>query len=297
MREFARVLPSFWTGETGRRLRALGVEAQLMGLYLITCPHADAFGLFRLPLPYVAHDTGLSIEGASKALRSLSEAGFADYEEASESVWVPEMARVQIGESLKPTDKRHAWVATELEKRRKHPFFGRFIERYRQPYALKTEGPSEGLAGPSDAKSKSKSKSRIKKPSSSDEPTTPSEGAQIRAVFDHWVTVMRRNPKTTKLDSKREGKIRARLREGRTVEELCRAVDGCRASAWHMGDNPDGQRHDDIELICRNAVKLENFLGGSAAPETPGQTSMDALLGQVAASRAANAKRHEVPAS
>lgn len=152
---------------------------------------------------------------------------------------------------------------------------------------------------PSGPIAESESESDQKLPSSSVEPTTTAEGSQIRLVFEHWLAVMRRNPKTTKLDGKRKGKVRARLREGRSVADLCRAIDGCRASSWHMGDNPEGKRHDDLELICRDAAHVERFTG-EVAPVVGGangQTDMAALLGQVASSRAANAKRHEVPAS
>lgn len=299
VREFSRVLPSFWTGETSRKIRALGeagITARLVAAYLITCPHAEALGVYRLPLPYIAHDIGCSIEGASEALRCLSEVGFAQYDPHSEVVWVPEMARIQVGD-LKEGDKRRTWVASEARKIEKLPFFADFVAKYARAYGLPYEAPSKGLPRASEAKSKRESKREKKLPSSSDEPTTPSEGDQIRAVFGHWLAVMRRNPKTTKLDAKREGKIRARLREGRTVEDLCRAIDGCRASSWHMGDNPDGKRHDDVELICRDAAHVERFAGETAPAVGGTQTDMAALLDQVAASRAANAKRHEVPAA
>ena len=77
MRDYAKVAPQFWIGETGRELRTMGPETQVLALYLITSPHANMLGLYYLPLPLMAHETGLSAQGTLKALARLSEAGFA----------------------------------------------------------------------------------------------------------------------------------------------------------------------------------------------------------------------------
>lgn len=49
-------------------------------------------GLYYLPILYIAHETGLGLEGASKGLKSTIEAGFCSYDEDTEMVWVHEMA-------------------------------------------------------------------------------------------------------------------------------------------------------------------------------------------------------------
>lgn len=69
---------------------------------------------------------------------------------------------------------------------------------------------------------------------------------------------------TSKLSPDRRGKIDARLREGRTPEEVRRAIDGA-ARAPHVSDA--GKRFDDIGLVCRNGEKFESFLErGRAVP-------------------------------
>lgn len=85
MRDFAKVAPSFWIGDTGRMLRKLGAEVQVAAFYLITAPGANMTGIYYLPMPTFCHETGPSPEGASKALRSLSEGGFAHYDPHSET--------------------------------------------------------------------------------------------------------------------------------------------------------------------------------------------------------------------
>ncbi|MCR2581744.1 replication protein, partial [Salmonella enterica] len=86
--------------------RAAGMEAQIVAMYLLTSPHANMLGLYYCPTMFIAHETGLGLEGASKGLQRAIEAGFCEYDEASEVVWVIEMASYQIGEALKPNDLR-----------------------------------------------------------------------------------------------------------------------------------------------------------------------------------------------
>ena len=70
MRDYATVAPQFWLGKTGRELRKKGAEAQVVSFYLMTSPHANMLGLYYLPILYIAHETGLGLEGASKGLNS-----------------------------------------------------------------------------------------------------------------------------------------------------------------------------------------------------------------------------------
>jgi hypothetical protein len=80
----------------------------------------------------------------------------------------------------------------------------------------------------------------------------------VQPVFAHWQQVMAKPQ--AKLDAKRRAAIAARLTDGYAPAELQRAVDGCRASAWHQGHNDRGRAFDDIALICRDAAHVEQFL-------------------------------------
>jgi len=136
MRDYSKVSPRFWTGETGRLIRKLGPETQVVAFYLFTCPSANMLGLYYLAMPTLVHETGRAFKGASEALRSLREAKFAYYDSVSEHIWVPNMAREQIGARLSPKDNRHVAVLRELEQLRKTPFFNDFVNRYRDVYHL-----------------------------------------------------------------------------------------------------------------------------------------------------------------
>lgn len=80
---------------------------------------------------------------------------------------------------------------------------------------------------------------------------------QVQEIFAYWQVKL--NHAKAKLTPARHRCIEGRLKEGYTMEDLRQAVDGCAASPWHMGGNPDGQIFDDIELICRNGQKVEMF--------------------------------------
>ncbi len=136
MRDYSKVSPRFWTGDTGKQIRKLGRDCQVIAFYLFTCPSANMLGLYYLAMPTLCHETASPFKGALKALRSLQEAKFAYYDLPSEHVYVPNMAREQIGDRLKRKDNRHVAVVRELEQLRKTPFFNDFVARYREPFEL-----------------------------------------------------------------------------------------------------------------------------------------------------------------
>ena len=158
MRDYAKVSPKFWTGETGREIRRLdkeggsqgaskGVEGALVALYLMTSPHSNMLGLYYQPILYMAHETGLGIEGAKKGLQVCIEAGFCAFDEASEMVWVYEMAAYQIANELKASDLRCKGVQKDYETVQDCPFLDAFFDRYHDAFHLKkrrsTKAPSK----------------------------------------------------------------------------------------------------------------------------------------------------------
>lgn len=100
---------------------------------------------------------------------------------------------------------------------------------------------------------------RLRKLADQLEASASRDAQRARAVFDHWVRATGRNAKRTKFTPQRRDKVRARLREGYTLEEICQAIDSCARDPFNQGDNDRGRRFDDLELICRNATKLEQF--------------------------------------
>jgi hypothetical protein len=135
-RAYARISPRFWTGRTGDKIKRRGFEGVVVAVYLMTSPHSNMLGLYRQPVMYMAEETGLTIEGASKGLRICIDAGFCAYHEATKMVWVFEMANYQIAETLSPGDKRCSGIRKDYATLPNCPFLGPFFDRYAQAFHL-----------------------------------------------------------------------------------------------------------------------------------------------------------------
>lgn len=76
-------------------------------------------------------------------------------------------------------------------------------------------------------------------------------------VLNYWKQVM--NKPRARMNAKRKKAINDRVKEGYEWEDFKAGIDGCRKSPFHMGDNSRNKPYNDIELICRDGVKLEGF--------------------------------------
>lgn len=73
MRDYGKVHNTFWSSDT---LAGLSDDARFLALYLLTCPHANIAGVFRLPMAYAEEDTGWTAERLRNGFETLSKAGF-----------------------------------------------------------------------------------------------------------------------------------------------------------------------------------------------------------------------------
>jgi len=77
-------------------------------------------------------------------------------------------------------------------------------------------------------------------------------------VFEYWKKVMGKN-KGAIFNTKRRNAVKARIKEGYDLEMFQNAIDGNSKNAWNRGDNPQGKKYNDLELICRDGSKLEGY--------------------------------------
>lgn len=119
---------------------------------------------------------------------------------------------------------------------------------------------------------------------------TQSRAELVKMVFDHYVKVM--DKPRARLDDKRKICIHRAL-QNYSARELCEAISGYTHSPFHMGDNDRRRRYDDIELLLRDAKRIEEGLelyhrnsgaggnggGGSGAPRR--NTSFDRWTNEV----------------
>lgn len=147
MRDYAKISGRFWTGTTGKKLRG-NLEMQVLAMYLMTSTHSNMIGIYHCPIMYMAHETGLSIEGATEALQSLIEAEFCTFDGDEEVVWVHEMAAHQIGTQLSANDKQVIGIRKQYAQIVSDQIRRGFAERYQGDFHLEIDKP---LASPSKA--------------------------------------------------------------------------------------------------------------------------------------------------
>ena len=221
MREYGKVAPTFWTGHTGKQIRAMGPDAQVIALYLMTSPHANMLGLYYLPLPYIAHETGSPFEGACKALQSLSEASFCSYDHDAEMVFVHEMAKYQIGEELKPTDKRVLGIERELSKLPKTNLIHDFMGRYAGPFHLSSNGkktsPSEAPCKPLRSQEQEQEQEQEKNILRQEGAVDPTPHDEIISAYHEILPEL---PKVRVWSDKKRKELRARWREDKRRQSV-----------------------------------------------------------------------------
>lgn len=284
MRDYAKIGPKMWHGQTFKALRQRGIEGVVVATYLMTSPSSNMLGLYFQPLMYMAYETGLGIEGASKGLQDCIDVGFCQYDETSEMVWVVEMANYQIANELQASDKRCKGIQKDYEALPDNPFIGLFFDRYQLSFHLATrrefEGASQGPSKPHRSKEKEKEKEKEQEKDkktmsvSTDLVAAPPENprpqkSEVDEIFAYWQKRME-SPRS-KLDDKRRKAIKAALAMGYKPEDLCRAIRGCSKTPHNMGKNDQKQKYNGIELILRNADQIDRFIGNDTAPPVPVQ--------------------------
>ncbi len=102
--------------------------------------------------------------------------------------------------------------------------------------------------------------------------TSPAKaGNDVLEIFNYWKEVMKKGG-TTRLNKKREKLISDRLKEGYQVDEFKTAIFNCSMSPFHMGQNDNQTKYNDIELICR-PDKFEQFRDNVGQQAQPRQMS------------------------
>lgn len=255
MRDYGKVSPQFWIGETGKQLRG-DANAQLLALYLMTCPHSTMTGVFHCPILYMAHETGLGIEGATKALARLSEVGFCEYEEASETVFVIRMAAYQIGDSLKPNDNRVLGLRKEVERMPESRAKSRFLAVYGVAFGLVEPGKKgRGSKAPPKPRAGTGTGTGETPLSGKPDPDSPA------GLLDHLNAKAGKRFRAVEANLKL---VRARLAEA-TADEIRQVIDA-RCAKWRSDPKMAEYLRPDTLF---GATKFAQYLGevGAAPPK------------------------------
>jgi hypothetical protein len=96
--------------------------------------------------------------------------------------------------------------------------------------------------------------------------------AAAQDVFDFWKKTLEKRDDVV-FSAQRLAKVKARIREGYTVERLKLAISGCAKSPFHMGENPTGTIYDDLTLIMRDASKVDMFIALAETSKSGSKTA------------------------
>lgn len=91
--------------------------------------------------------------------------------------------------------------------------------------------------------------------------------SKVRSVFEHYRGYHPRAFPSPKSDSAEWRKIKARMAEGYSADDLKAAIDGYHRSPYHCGENDGNRRYLDLELFVRDGTHVAKGIElGQRAP-------------------------------
>jgi len=93
---------------------------------------------------------------------------------------------------------------------------------------------------------------------------------KIMSVYDYYNQKIKKLRKLTPL---RKQKIKSRLEDKFSVEELKKAIDNLANSDFHMGNNPDGKTYNELEWLFHSYERTEKWV--NMKPKIPESSKRD----------------------
>lgn len=97
MATYWRVSPKFWSDP---KVLGWDDDTKFLAVYILTCPHRTAEGLFRLPKRYILADLEWSQERLAKPFRQLLADGFIEYDAANSVCLIAKALKYQSPQNL-----------------------------------------------------------------------------------------------------------------------------------------------------------------------------------------------------
>ena len=139
MTSFSRLYYNFWTSYNNSEVTGIGLEGQLLALYLQSNIHCNAFGAYYLPLSYISNDLRLPVEQIQASLDKLNKINYCKYDTKTQYIWVCNLAFEQIGRVIKPKDKRiTSFRATWKSLPLTFEFLEEIYQKYHKAFCLES---------------------------------------------------------------------------------------------------------------------------------------------------------------
>jgi hypothetical protein len=148
-RRYGSIPTTFWPDDMGALIKGNPLAIAMVA-YLMSSPHSNMIGIYRLPLEYIHYDTGFSEASIREAFEILRKSEFAYYDESTKTVYIPSYAATQVAPALSPKDNRVHAMQRELDQIVHIEFKKQFLDRYGKIFHLSPlKAPSEGSGGAS----------------------------------------------------------------------------------------------------------------------------------------------------
>ena len=289
MRDYGKVYTAFWTSDD---VQAMTEDERTLALYLLTCPHGNMLGCFRLPNAYASEDLKWAIERISEGFAGLASKGYLD--RCERSSWLVIKRYLKWNQFENPNVGKAAckmfstlaapeWLKASLVEAMREfspdfsaPVIARFdaenktflnhSDTLREPFDTQCRNQSQPEPEPEPEPEPQPEPKAL----SSKNPLDPS-----LTIFEYWQKAMD-SPRSV-LDAKRISLIKRALKNY-SPAEICKAIRGCTKSPWHMGENDRKTIYNGLGLILRDAERIDSFIGldagaARAGPETIEQTN------------------------
>lgn len=272
MRDYGKVYTAFWQSED---MRSLSEDGRMLVLYLMTCPHGNMLGCFRLSDAYAGEDLQWEIERVRKGFDELFAKGFSYRCERSFWVFIryylkwnhfenPNVATkaFKLLDSLRIPNMHKGLLINALREFGKHFDQNKLepIESSIEPFDNPFDTSSKTIAV-SIATTKPEPETKTSVDLTADVPAKDDKGekknAIIERIFAYWQEVM--NSHRSSLDKDRRTAIEKALKNYRP-EDICDAIRGCAMTPHNMGENEQKTKYNAITLILRNADNIDRFI-------------------------------------
>lgn len=288
MRDYGKVYTLFWTSED---VLSMTEDERTLALYLLTCPHGNMLGCFRLPDAYASDDLRWKPERVSKGFSGLVAKGY--IYRCERSFWVVIMrylkwnqfenpnvgkAAGKLFTSLQPPVDAKALLANALRD---------FSPTFPRDILEKFESLSKAFAKPSELSSKTVAVAvavtgAVAATEAGANPAVEPTLDDVKTIFEYWKKMMN-SPKSV-LDDKRRAVITKALK-GYAPADVCKAIRGCSKTPHNMGVNAAKTKYNGLGLILRDADHIDRFIRNDAgnARASAGAESMEETNARVMA--------------
>jgi hypothetical protein len=283
MREYGKVYTAFWTSED---VSVMTEDERTLALYLLTCPHGNMLGCYRLPSAYVSDDLKWTPERVSKGFGGLASKGY--IYRCDRAIWVVilrymkwnQFENPNVGKAagklfnslLAPHEAKSLLVKALREYSPTFPAsildkFEAEPKPFGNPLVLSPETGAVAVAvtgAPAVAATEAGTNPVVEQ----------KQLDPVQGIFAYWQKVMK-SPGSA-LDSKRRAVIVKALAKY-SPADVCKAIRGCSRTPHNMGQNDRKTKYNSIGLILRDADHIDRFILNDAgnAKVAPGSESIE----------------------